>query len=928
MTIFRTLTGDLQRILGDVPRSAMAFIDYNVTAPDALVDLDNNKVYPPGPDRVPLNADGTFSIQVIDSSGAGTNIETPGTLRCTFTAQYVDAAGNKRTWVCRNFEVTGDMDLADAVASSDPPASIVRELLQQAEELVGVDTTDAAFAYNVNYGPLTGAALTAEMEQQIAAEVPPMIAVEQSNREMADADLQIQIDGLTVSGTLTVSGAWDVGSAYSARTLVTHSASVWLSSASTTAGQEPGVHASWVEIPTTADARLTVTTSVTGAGDDALASNAGASNTAFGSKALRDNVSGTSNTAVGANALILNTGAGNTAVGAEALEANVSGTNNVAVGLQAQESNQTGAGNVAVGPLALRLNTTGGSNTAVGNSALRDNTAASNVAMGSSALLSNTTGTPNTGIGTSALTANTTGGSNTALGYRALMSVTTASSNTAVGVNALRDNTGSSNTAVGVSALLSNTTGNSNTAVGVSAAYAPGGVTANATTTAIRQTVVGYEAGQASSTPNDSITTIGYRAVANANAAVALGAATQALHASSVALGSSSVTTAANQVMVGNRSVFSTRSGVVATAGANAVTNGTFTGGADGWALDGGATYGTDNVNIVPGATISQDITVTAGLLYQVAWTDTMASGDITVTLGAASATARADLVSSQLALLATATGTATLTLEFSGTGTVDSVTVTPLTKTQPSQIEGHEIRGGAVNSIGMGIEALRFNTTGTCNTGFGHHVLTQVTNGVNNVAIGHQPLQYVTSGRDNVAVGHRALNVTSTAINNSAVGTDALRYLTTASSSVGVGYAAGRDITTGNSNTIVGANAAYAPGGVGGRGTTTGTQQTSIGTESGQASATQRAQTAALGYRALYDADGAVALGALSQALHTDSVALGRSSVTTAASQVMVGARDIEITDTTKGLILKSPDGTRYRVTVANGGALSATAA
>jgi hypothetical protein len=36
----------------------------------------------------------------------------------------------------------------------------------------------------------------------------------------------------------------------------------------------------------------------------------------------------------------------------------------------------------------------------------------------------------------------------------------------------------------------------------------------------------------------------------------------------------------------------------------------------------------------------------------------------------------------------------------------------------------------------------------------------------------------------------------------------------------------------------------------------------------------------------------------------------------------------DIEITNSTKGVILRSPDGTRYRVTVANGGTLSINAA
>ena len=39
------------------------------------------------------------------------------------------------------------------------------------------------------------------------------------------------------------------------------------------------------------------------------------------------------------------------------------------------------------------------------------------------------------------------------------------------------------------------------------------------------------------------------------------------------------------------------------------------------------------------------------------------------------------------------------------------------------------------------------------------------------------------------------------------------------------------------------------------------------------------------------------------------------------------VGTDDIEITDITKGIILKSPDGTRYRVTVADGGTLSVNA-
>ena len=44
-------------------------------------------------------------------------------------------------------------------------------------------------------------------------------------------------------------------------------------------------------------------------------------------------------------------------------------------------------------------------------------------------------------------------------------------------------------------------------------------------------------------------------------------------------------------------------------------------------------------------------------------------------------------------------------------------------------------------------------------------------------------------------------------------------------------------------------------------------------------------------------------------------------------ASKLEVDGGDIEVNDSAKGLILKSPDGTRYRVTVANGGTLSVAA-
>ena len=55
-----------------------------------------------------------------------------------------------------------------------------------------------------------------------------------------------------------------------------------------------------------------------------------------------------------------------------------------------------------------------------------------------------------------------------------------------------------------------------------------------------------------------------------------------------------------------------------------------------------------------------------------------------------------------------------------------------------------------------------------------------------------------------------------------------------------------------------------------------------------------------------------------------TGNVGIGTTSP---ASKLEVDGGDIEVDDSASGLILRSPDGTRYRVTVANGGTLSVAA-
>ena len=148
----------------------------------------------------------------------------------------------------------------------------------------------------------------------------------------------------------------------------------------------------------------------------------------------------------------------------------------------------------------------------------------------------------------------------------------------------------------------------------------------------------------------------------------------------------------------------------------------------------------------------------------------------------------------------------------------------------------------------------------------------------------------------------------------------------------VAFGSAAQNALTTGGNNIALGTGAQQEPlgsvtGSVVDFPTTTAKNQTSVGAQSGQNTATQIDGITTIGYRATAGAVNGTSLGISSRADHTDSVALGSKTVTTAANQVAVGPRDIEIGDATKGLVLKSPDGKRWRVTVDNAGALSAAA-
>jgi uncharacterized coiled-coil protein SlyX len=132
----------------------------------------------------------------------------------------------------------------------------------------------------------------------------------------------------------------------------------------------------------------------TGEGDKALFSlTTGIGNTAVGWFSLFSNTDGSFNTALGAGTLLFNIGdqtsgqgSGNSAVGTAALLNNITGADNTATGTNALSHNTTGNANTASGTGALLLNTTGSSNIAIGRGALLANSSGNfNIAIGEGA---------------------------------------------------------------------------------------------------------------------------------------------------------------------------------------------------------------------------------------------------------------------------------------------------------------------------------------------------------------------------------------------------------------------------------------------------------------------------------------------------------------------------------------------------------------
>jgi hypothetical protein len=295
----------------------------------------------------------------------------------------------------------------------------------------------------------------------------------------------------------------------------------------------------------------------------------GTQNTAIGESALSGTDDGASNTAIGNSAMgVGNAGTANTAVGSQSM-IDVTGNYNTAVGMQSLFDITSGVSNVAVGALALKFANAGESNNiAIGVEAMRDvkengNTADSNIALGSLAMTGGTLGGDfigNIAIGDRAMDATGTNAQTgtIAIGHHSLTALTSGTKNVAIGYKAGESYNGSNSTIIGYEAGLDADGGATdstligmeagkhlddatyNTAIGIEAMKSNSG----GSNTAIRNTAIGWRAGDLIRTGSDNVV-IGHGAEVSATDAVnqiAIGKETQGVSNNSVTLGNTDVT--------------------------------------------------------------------------------------------------------------------------------------------------------------------------------------------------------------------------------------------------------------------------------------------------------------------------------------------------------------------------------------------------
>lgn len=322
-----------------------------------------------------------------------------------------------------------------------------------------------------------------------------------------------------------------------------------------------------------------------------------------------------------------------------------------------------------------------------------------------------------------------------------------------------------------------------------------------------------------------------------------------------------------------------------------------------GWTVNAGWTESPDDVFAHSSGTdtLTHSATITSGYKYQISWTVTgRTAGSFTVAVGGQSVAGQTATASFGPTATATTAFTITPTTDFNGTISLVSLKRITAAST-PDQV--------MKNSAG----------TITCESRFVG----------GNVSIGTDAGAYLTTGSNNNCLGYNAGRSLTTGNNNNCLGFNAGRYqadgataLTDPEYSVYIGYGARGKDNSDNNSVVIGGNT---PIGLGANTTVIGTSATiltrlfgnlGLGVDSPSASIHTIKTTEQL--RLGYDATNYVSA--------TVSAAGNLTFDTTGGT--IYTPDTIENTVNGGGIVLRSPDGTRYLITVANGGTLTVATA
>lgn len=302
-------------------------------------------------------------------------------------------------------------------------------------------------------------------------------------------------------------------------------------------------------------------------------------------------------------------------------------------------------------------------------------------------------------------------------------------------------------------------------------------------------------------------------------------------------------------------------------------------------------------------ATLTHSAEIAIGTAYQVEWTITArTSGSITVALGGFSYTSQT--ASGKRGPLATSTAALTITPTNDFDGTLSVLSCKAVTGDMQSIISLVNVSDTAIldvrssvstASFGLGLRALRRNTTGSQNSAVGADALRNNTTGFSNTAIGSGALYTNSSGYSNTAFGNNALYLSTDGQNNSAFGVAALYSTTTGYSNSALGMEALRSNTTGNSNSAVGRDAI--------RSNTTGASNVGIGL-SALSSNTTGSNCVAIGRASgQYQADGSTPLTDPENSVYlgygcrgysnadTNAIVIGYSAIGQGANTTVIGS-------------------------------------